>query len=89
MTIRQIRINFICEGSICSGKSTAIWKQISAHKDNKFMVIVPTINKVEEFYTKLTQSIDKKSIRICVKDDAFKKNLKAVNDKVNIVITTY
>lgn len=51
--------------------------------------IVPTVNIAEEFYAKLTLLINNKSIRLCVKDDAFKKFGKAVNDKVNIVITTY
>ncbi|KAK8900271.1 hypothetical protein M9Y10_002594 [Tritrichomonas musculus] len=53
------------------------------------MVIVPTVNIAEEFYTKLTPLIVNNSIRLCVKDDAFKEFRKAVNDEVNIVITTY
>ena len=87
---KQIRNKkFIREAPIGSDKSPAKRRYISAHKDNKFMVIVPIVNIAEEFYTKLTLIIDDKSIRFCVKDDASKEFGKAVNDEVNIVITTY
>ena len=42
---------FICEAPIGSSKSTAIRKLISSYKTEKFMVIVPTVNIAEEFYT--------------------------------------
>ena len=52
---------FICEEPISSGKSTSICKWISSSKTEKFMVIVLTVNTVEEFYTKLND-MDIKSI---------------------------
>ena len=86
---KQIRMKkFICEAPIGSGKSTAIRKWISSHKTEKFMVIVPTVNIAEDFYTK--QSVmDVKSIQLCVNDNAFKEFHKAVQNEVNIIITTY
>lgn len=51
--------------------------------------IIPTVNISEEFDTKLTPLIDNNSIRLCVKDDIFKEFRKAVNNEVNIIITTY
>ena len=44
---------FICEAPIGSGKSTAIRKLKSSHKTDKFLVIVPTVNIAEEFYSKM------------------------------------
>ena len=79
---------FICEAPIGSGKSTAIRKWISSHKTEKFMVIVPTVNIAEEFYTKLID-MKVKSIQLCVNDNAFKEFHKAVHNEVNIIITTY
>ncbi len=82
---KQIRMKkFICEASIGSGKSTAIHKWISSHKTEKFMVIVPTLNIAEEFYTK----INDKSIRLCVNDNAFKEFRKAIHNELNVIITT-
>ncbi|KAK8890766.1 hypothetical protein M9Y10_035551 [Tritrichomonas musculus] len=52
------------------------------------MVIFPTVNIAEEFYTKLTD-MNVKSIRFCVNDNTFKEFLKAVHNEVNIIITTY
>ena len=89
---RQIRTKkFICEAPIGSGKSSAIRKWISAHKTNKFMVIVPTVNIAEEFYTKLCKmnEADEINIRLCVSDNAFKEFHKAVHSQVNVIITTY
>lgn len=84
---KQIRTKkFICEAPIGSGKSTAIRIWISAHKDNKYMVIVPTVNIAEEFYTKLSNN---ESIRLCVNENAFKEFHKAVHYEVNIIVTTY
>ena len=86
---KQIRMKkFICEAPIGSGKSTAIRKWISSHKTEKFMVIVPTENIAEEFYTKLID-MDVKSIRLCVNYNAFKEFHKAVHNEVSIIITTY
>ena len=48
------------------------------------MVIVPTVNIAEEFYTKLTD-MNVKPIRSCVNDIAFKE----FNNDVNIIIITY
>lgn len=45
---------FICEEPISSGQSTAIRKWIyNTAPDNKFILIVPTINIAMEFYSKL------------------------------------
>ena len=77
---------FICKAPIGFGKSTAIRKWISTYKDNKFMVIVPTVNIAEEFYIKLSSN---ESIRLCVNEIAFKEFIKAVHDEVNIIVTTY
>ena len=77
---------FICEAPIGSGKSTAIRKWISAHKTDKFIVIVPIVNIAEEFYTKLS---DNESIRLYINDNAFKEFHKAVYNEVNIFIATY
>ena len=79
---------FICEAPIGSGKSTAIRKWISSHKTDKFLVIVPTVNIAEEFYTKLND-MKVNSIQLCVNDNAFKEFHKAVHNEVNIIITTY
>ena len=75
---------FICEAPIDSGKSTAIRKLISSYKTEKFMVIVPTVNIAEEFYTKLND----KSIRLCVNNNAFKEFHKAIHNEMNTIITT-
>ena len=84
---KQIRTKkFICEAPIGSGKSTAIRKWISSHNTEKFMVIVPTVNIAEEFYTKLNKDLN---IRLCVNDNAFSEFRKAVYNEVNIIITTY
>ena len=86
---KQIRMKkFICEAPIGSGKSTVIRKWISSHKTDKFIVIVPTVNIAEEFYTKLID-MKVKSIQLCVNDNAFKEFHKAVHNEVNIIITTY
>ena len=70
---KQIRSKkFICEAPIDSGKSTAIRKLISSHKTEVFMVIVPTVNIAEEFYTKLS-NMNVKPIRLGVNDNAFNK----------------
>ena len=79
---------FICEALIGSGESTEIRKWISSHKTEKFMVIVPTVNIIEMFYTKMDDE-DVKSIRLCVNDNAFKEFHKAIHDEVKIIITTY
>ena len=86
---KQIRMKkFICEAPIGSGKSTAIRKWKSSYKTEKFMVIVPTVNIAEDFYTK--QSVmDVKSIQLRVNDNAFKEFHKVVQNEVNIFITTY
>lgn len=52
------------------------------------MVIVPTLNITEEFYTILSD-MNVKSIRLYVNDNAFKEFHKAVQNEVNIIITTY
>ena len=49
------------------------------------MVIVPTLNIVEEFYTKLTD-MNVKSIGLCVNNNEFKEFHKAVHNEVNIII---
>ena len=50
------------------------------------MVIVPTLNITEEFYTILSD-MNVKSIRLYVNDNAFKEFHKAVHNEVNIIIT--
>lgn len=59
---------------------------ISVHKDNKFIVIVLTVNIAEKFYTNLNPLFDNKSLRICVKNDAFKEFHKAINYEVNLIL---
>ena len=63
---KQIRTKkFICEVPIFSSKLTSIYKWISAHKTNKFMVLVQIVNIAEEFYAKLCKicmtELDKQS----------------------------
>ena len=54
ITIEKAIKKFICQAPIGSGKSTAIRKWIyNTVPDNKFILIVPTINIAAEFYSKL------------------------------------
>lgn len=62
------------------------------------MVIVPTVNITEELYTKLSDiSKVSKSLRLCVKEDAFIEFHKVVHNstelgrdnEVNAIITIY
>mgnify|MGYP006962208626 CR=1 FL=1 len=59
---------FIGEASIWSSKLTAILKSILSYKTGKFIVIIPTVNISEEFYTKLNVI----SIQVRVNDNMFK-----------------
>ena len=52
------------------------------------MVIVPTLNIAEEFYTKQTD-MNVKSIGLCVNNNEFKEFHKAVHNEVNIIITSF
>lgn len=83
---KQIRMKkFIREAPIGNGKSAAIRKWISVHKIDKFLIIVPTVNIAEKFYTKLNNEF----IWLCVNEDALKEFHKAVHNEVNIIITIY
>lgn len=82
--------HFICEAPVGSGKSTAIreW-MINTINENKFILIVPTVNIAIEFYSKISKVIDSSNVKICVKENAFADFRKAIEDFVPIVITTY
>lgn len=87
--------HFICEAPVGSGKSTAIIKWIyNTIPNNKFILIVPTVNIANEFYNKLTESlkdrdISNKEIKLCIKDNAFEDFEKAIKDFCPVVISTY
>ncbi len=88
-TTNQIRTKkIICEAPMGSGKQTVIGKWISAHKTDRFMVIVPTVNIPEEFFAKLSKTNKNINIRLCVNDNVFKEFHKAVHDEANVIITT-
>ena len=54
ITIEKAIKKFICQAPIVSGKSTAIRIWIyNTEPDNKFILIVHTINIAAEFYSKL------------------------------------
>ena len=88
---------FICQAPIGSGKSTAIRKWVyNTVPNNKFILIVPTINIAMEFYSKLYVALNNnhpkdidKIIKVCVKDGAFKEFKSAITSFVPVVITTY
>ncbi len=88
---------FICQSPIGTGKSTAIRKWIyNTVPDNKFIVVVPTINIAMEFYSKLYVALNNKypndvddMIKVCVKDGAFKEFKSAITKFIPTVITTY
>ena len=96
-TVEKTIKKFICQAPIGSGKSTAIRKWIyNTVPNNKFILIVPTINIALEFYTKLyvalnnnhSKDIDK-LIKVCVKDGAFKEFKQAITSFIPVVITTF
>ncbi|KAK8883037.1 hypothetical protein M9Y10_045685 [Tritrichomonas musculus] len=94
--IRAFR-SFICESSTGSGKRTAIreWIINTIPEDSKYIVIVPTVIIAIEFYKKICASLDTnaeemdKSIKVCVKENAFTEFKKAIGKSVPIAITTY
>ena len=97
ITIEKSIKKFICEAPIGSGKSTAIRKWIyNTAPDNKFILIVPTINIAMEFYSKLYVALYNKYkdnvddyIKVCIKEGAFKEFKAAITNFIPIVITTY
>ncbi len=96
-TIEKSIKKFICQAPIGSGKSTAIRKWIyNTVSNNKFILIVPTINIALEFYTKIYVALNNnhpkdidKLIKVCVKDGAFKEFKQAITSFVPVVITTF
>lgn len=97
ITIEKAIKKFICQAPIGSGKSTAIRKWIyNTVPDNKFILIVPTINIAAEFYSKLyvalnnnhPENIDE-MIKLCVKEGAFKEFKEAIKHFIPVVITTF
>lgn len=77
------------------GKSTAISEWISAHKTNRFMVIVLSVNIEKELYTKLFQLVQieyetfSDYIPLCFNERAFSEFSKAAYNHVNVIITIY
>ena len=88
---------FICQAPIGSGKSTALRKWIyNTVPNNKFILIVPTINIAMEFYSKLFVALNNKYpnsvdelIKACVKEGAFKEFKQAIISFIPVVITTF
>ena len=97
ITIDKTIKKFICQAPIGSGKSTAIRKWIyNTVPNNKFLLIVPTINIAMEFYSKLYVALNNnhpknidEMIKVCVKEGAFKEFKAATTHFVPIVITTF
>lgn len=75
--------------------STEIKKSIYWHINDKYMVIIPTVNITEEFQVKwnnistaeLIPLMDNKSIQLCINQNVFNEFLKSVGDEVNVIIT--
>ena len=100
-------MKFILNAPIGSGKSTAAceWMTNKAHstmnningKVYRFIVIVPTVNIAQDFYTKIIHSLSQLNatsiaasfVCLCVKDGAFEDFKKAVINQISIIITTY
>ena len=97
ITIEKTIKKFICQAPIGSGKSTAIRKWIyNTVPNNKFLLIVPTINIAMEFYSKLYVALNNnhpknidEMIKVCVKDGAFKEFKSAITHFIPVVITTF
>ena len=80
-----------------SGKITALRKLVyNTVTNNKFILVVPTINIAMEFYSKLYVAINNKHsknidemIKVNVKEGAFKEFKSAIINYIPVVITTY
>lgn len=91
VTITKYIMHFICETPVGSGKSTAIREWLShTIPDEKYILIVSTVNITLEFYSKLCKILNYDNlVKVCVKYNAFADFKKAIQDTIPIVITTY
>ena len=90
ITIENTIKKFICQAPIGSGKSTALRKW----PNNKFILVIPTINIAMEFYSKLYVALNNNHpknideiIKVCIKEGAFKEFKAAITHFVPVVIT--